>query len=110
MCAYTYRINFSCVREEANKCSATSIEAECRLKSMDLQRTSYSQWGIIAVQLGGIVSLLDIERELTFAAAIQICRERRQGRRVQRTRSQILLLRSHINAMGIISELRSPLL
>ena len=29
-----------------------------------------------AVQLGGIVSLLDIERELTFAAAIQICRER----------------------------------
>ena len=75
MCIYV-SYQFQLLREEeANKCSTTSIEAECRLKSIDLQRTSYSQWGIIAVQLGGIVSLLDIERELTFAAAIQICRK-----------------------------------
>ena len=76
MCVHIRIVSISVVkREEANKCSTTSIEAECRLKSIDLQRTSYSQWGIIAVQLGGIVSLLDIERELTFAAAIQICRK-----------------------------------
>ena len=76
MCVHIRIVSISVAKsEEANKCSTTSIEAECRLKSIDLQRTSYSQWGIIAVQLGGIVSLSDIERELTFAAAIQICRK-----------------------------------